>query len=297
MAAVLLSANIIAAQAVMLVSSVAMFPEIGHIGPIVIRTYTLLLDLAVLIGLGALARHGQHAEGKPGRWVDIGLLALVGGLIGGRLEHVAIHWAYFAEHPNEIVRIWQGGIGWHGAVLLGLLILAIGGVARNIKLAALTDALSIPLALGSLLIYTGCLGNRCGHGREVESLADYPFFLAMELPDMYGVVAPRLASQLYGVAFSIIMLMIALLLARRMTRQGIRFWLVLAMLGLGAFGIGFTRGDSNPMIGPLRLDQVLDISIVLISIAMALRAARQPVESKSPSRRARHFDIIQSGDG
>src|SRR5512138_2399460 len=151
-----------------------MYPELGHIGPIVIRTYTLLLDLAILIGLGMLAWQGGRTEGKSTPWLDAGLFALVGGIIGGRLEHIVIHWAYFVEHPAEIFQIWNGGLGWHGAVILGLLSLVIGCRVTKTRFTALAGILSLALPLGAMLAYTGCLMSRCGNGREVASLVGYP---------------------------------------------------------------------------------------------------------------------------
>ncbi len=93
------------------------------------------------------------------------------------------------------------------------------------------------------------------------TLADYPPPLALELPDVYGVVSPRLASQVYGLALSTIVLIAALVLTHLVKREGVRFWIVLALLGSGIFAIGFTRGDPIPMLGSLRLDQMLDLLI------------------------------------
>lgn len=272
-----------------------MYPELGQIGPIVIRTYTLLLDLAILIGLGMLAWQGKRADGEATRWVDSGLFGLVGGIIGGRLEHVVIHWAYFVEHPAEIAQIWNGGMGWHGAVMLGLAFLAISGRVTKTRFATLAGVLSLALPVGAMLTYTGCLMNRCGHGREVESLVGYPPLLVAELPDMYGMVTPRLASQLYGIVFCLLLLVVSIILARRVKRPELRFWPVLALLGLGAFGIGFTRGDSNPMLGPLRLDQILDLVVVVMGAAGTIRAIRHPAgETKTPGA-ARRFSAIRPG--
>lgn len=272
-----------------------MHPEVGQIGPIIIRTYTLLLDLAILIGLGMLAWQGKHTDGKPTRWLDCGLFALMGGIIGGRLEHAAIHWAYFVEHPVEILHIWNGGLGWHGSVMIGLAFLAIGCRVTKIHFSALAGVLALALPLGAMLTYTGCLMNRCGHGREVESMVGYPPLLVAELPDMYGMVTPRLASQLYGIVFCLFLLIASIILARRVKRPGLRFWPMLALLGLGAFGIGFTRGDSNPMLGPLRLDQILDLVMVAIGVIGAIRAMHQPVEETKVPDAARHFAAIRPG--
>jgi len=272
-----------------------MYPEVGQIGPIIIRTYTLLLDLAILLGLGMLMWQGQRSDGQAARWVDSGLFALVGGITGGRLEHVVIHWAYFVEHPAEIIQLWNGGLEWHGAVGLGLVFFALGSRVTKVRLAALGGVLSLALPLGAMLTYTGCLMNRCGHGREVETLVGYPPFLVAELPDMYGMVTPRLASQLYGIIFSLLLLIVSIILARRVKQPGLRFWLVLALLGLGAFAIGFTRGDSNPMLGPLRLDQILDLAMVTTGVVGTIRLMRNPIEETKAPGTARRFAAIRPG--
>lgn len=242
-----------------------MLPELGQIGSITTRTYTLLLDLAVLMGLGILTWQGWRIEQRPTAWLDAGLGAIVLGAIAARLGHVAIHWAYFSNHITEIAEVWRGGLDWHAAILGGLIGLALVCRWRQVSLPIVLDVLAVVLPLGAIFVSTGCLMESCGHGREVASLADYPPLVAAELPDLYGIRAPRLISQGYGIILALIVLVIALGTAQRIPHPG-RFWLVLLLLGLGLFGIGFTRGDSVPMVGVLRLDQILDLLIVAMAI-------------------------------
>jgi phosphatidylglycerol:prolipoprotein diacylglycerol transferase len=250
-----------------------MMPELGRIGPFVIRTYTFLLDVGILIGLGILAWQGWHIEDKPVEWTDAGLGALIGGFALGRAGHVAIHWTYFSSHSREIVMLWRGGIDWHGAVLGGLAGLGVVCLLRRLIFRQVTDVLAIVLPLGAAIVFTGCLTTSCGHGREVTSLADYPPYVAVELPDLYGVVRPRLACQLYGIVLSLVLLGLAGLMARLVHRRGVRFWPILTLLALGTFGIGYTRGDVVPMVGSLRLDQVLDLVVAGIGLLGSLVAA------------------------
>jgi phosphatidylglycerol:prolipoprotein diacylglycerol transferase len=259
-----------------------MMSELGHLGPITIRTYTLLLDAALLVGLGALAWRGWKIAEAPARWIDAGLGAIVGGLVLARLGHVAVHWTYFSEHQDEIAQVWKGGLNWHGAIVGGLIGLAAVGAWRGVPFRRAGDALALVLPLGAALTWAGCLASTCGHGREVRSLADYPTPLVGELPDLYGVVAPRLASQLYGVAFGLALFGVGLVLARIVRGSGVRLWIILALLGLGTFAIGFTRGDLVPTVGTLRLDQVLDLGIVALGVIGTIAAA-WPIRSEQAS--------------
>lgn len=243
-----------------------MVPELGRLGPITIRTYTLLLNVAVIISLMLLAWFGWQRGQRPSRWVDGGLWALGAGLVTARLGHVLIHWSYFSQHLAEAPQIWRGGLDWHAAVLGGMAALAIYQRQTEISWTALLEALALILPISALFIYTGCLMVSCGHGTEVITLANYPPLIAAELPDLYGVVAPRLTSQGYGIAMSLILLVVSLVLAGILRQQGLRFWILLALLSLGAFGIGFTRGDEIWSVGILRLDQVLDLIIAMLAV-------------------------------
>jgi phosphatidylglycerol:prolipoprotein diacylglycerol transferase len=244
----------------------SMAPELGRIGPIVIRTYTLLLDFAVVFGVAWLAWRGWRSEQRPAAWMDVGLGAIVGGIVTGRLGHVGVHWVYFSSHLEEIYQVWRGGIDWHTAFLGALAASVLICQYRKVSFFAVLDALAIVLPISAIFIYAGCLMVSCGHGREVASLANYPPLIALELPDLYGVVLPRLASQLYGLLWAVIVLALYhFFFSRWNMPPGIRFWLILALLALGAFAIGFSRGDSVPMIGVLRLDQVLDLLIAVVA--------------------------------
>jgi phosphatidylglycerol---prolipoprotein diacylglyceryl transferase len=245
-----------------------MAPEFARIGSISIRTYSLILDLAVLLTLAVLAWQGHRRDSRSTAWLDAGLGALVGGIVLGRAGHVAVYWGYYSHHLDQLIQLSRGGLDWHTAVLGAMLGLALGCRWRGVSFRDLTDVLALVLPLGAMLTYTGCLMTSCGHGYEVESLAGYPPLVVMELPDLFGVVAPRLASQLYGIAWSAVVLILTFTLIRRIERPGVRLWIVLALLALGAFAIGFTRGDEAPYVGALRLDQVLDLSIVVLGVLM-----------------------------
>jgi phosphatidylglycerol---prolipoprotein diacylglyceryl transferase len=252
-----------------------MAPEFARIGPMSIRTYSLILDLAVLITLGVLAWQGQRRATRGTAWLDAGLGALVGAVVLGRIGHVIVYWQYYSHHLDQILQLSRGGLNWHIAVLGALIGLALVCRWRGLSFREVTDVLALVLPVGAMLTYTGCLMTSCGHGYEVESLAGYPPLIVMELPDLFGVIAPRLASQVYGIVWSAIVLLLTFTLLRRIEREGVRLWLVLALLGLGAFAIGFTRGDEAPYLGALRLDQVLDLAIVVFGVLMALSMLRR----------------------
>jgi phosphatidylglycerol:prolipoprotein diacylglycerol transferase len=256
-----------------------MLPQVLRIGSLAFQTYTLLIDLSILIGLGAMAWRGWQLDDEPVPWLDAGLWAVAGGVLGGRAGHIFIHWAYFAEHVSEILAIWQGGINWHGAIAGGILGLYTGCLIRHVNFRRATDLMSLVLPVGAVFAYAGCLSSRCGYGQEVVNLAYYHPAIAAELPDVYGIVEPRLQTQLFGLLTGIALLGLSWLFSRRIQRPGVRFWIILTIMGLSIFLIDFTRGDSMPLVGVLRLDQYLDVLVAimgLIGLFTSTRSARSP---------------------
>jgi phosphatidylglycerol:prolipoprotein diacylglycerol transferase len=246
-----------------------MAPEFARFGSVSFRTYSLILDAAILIVLGVLAWQGQRRESRGTAWLDAGLGALAGGILLGRVGHVAVYWQYYSQHMDQVVQLSHGGIDWHMTVIGALIGMALVCRWRKLGFREITDVLALVLPLGAALFYTGCLMTSCGHGYEVESLAEYPPLVVMELPDLFGVIAPRLASQVYGIAWSVVVMALTFALIRRIERKGVRLWVVLALLTIGAFAIGFTRGDEAPYVAGLRLDQILDLGVLVFCILMA----------------------------
>lgn len=246
-------------------------PVIIDIGIGSIRTYTLALAAGVLITMLVFIRKLEHDRWT--RAVDVLLLALALALVLARVEHVLLNWAYFADNLNEILLLGAGGLGWHGAVLGALVGLEVGWQLRlhpghYRQFAEFLDTLAFGIPVLMLAAWFGCWSAGCGYGFEVATLADYPSLIAAELPDTYAVIAPRLNTPGFGMAWAVLVLLVAW---RAQNRSG-RFWLLLALVSLGMFLIGFARADNTPNVMGVRVDQVLDLIVFGFSAVCLLRA-------------------------
>lgn len=246
-------------------------PQID-IGPLTLRIFPAALTGAVLASLWLVQRRVR----LPVRsLIDIGLLALAGALIGARLGYVLLNLEAFAADPADVLRFTSGGLNWHGALIGALIGLWLAARWHSFDGEALLDALTPAIALIGLAAWAGCWAESCGYGVEVDTLARYPAYLVAELPDRFGIAAPRYSTQLYGVAWMGLALIAALLLMRGERLRGRRFWLTLALASMGMFAIGFWRADPSAFALGLRVDQLLDALFVLGGVIMAL-ARRAP---------------------
>lgn len=191
---------------------------------------------------------------------DLALAGLAGAVIGGRALHVLLNWDYFNAHFNEALSLYAGGLNWHGA-LAGVWVYARFRPSDP----KLLDALALILPVLALAAWAGCGAVGCGYGAEVPTLADYPAFAVSESRDVYGILAPRWNTPLFGMALAALVGLIMLICTGRGWLTGRRFWLALALLSGGMFALGFLRGDAAAHGFGLRADQLLDLGILAIS--------------------------------
>jgi phosphatidylglycerol:prolipoprotein diacylglycerol transferase len=231
-----------------------------------LQTYTLALTL----GIGASTVYCLfRVRQRPGPLVDVGLAALVAGLLLARLEHVLLNWNYFAYNVSEALQLNAGGLDWHGA-LLGALI---GGTVvarwRRVNTRDLLDAMTLGLPLMAHAAWYGCWAANCAYGVEVDTLAHFPAWAVSEAADIYGIAEPRYNTQIFGLWLTGALFLVAVIVLWQGWLAGARFWLILALFSAGMFVIGFFRGDDAPVLNGLRLDQWLDAIVGAVSFQLS----------------------------
>ena len=104
-------------------------PEVFTLGVFTLRWYSIAYIAGILIGwwylLKLLAQPGapmarRHAD-------DLVFYATLGIILGGRIGYVVFYAPEMFLHPLRILRLWDGGMSFHGGVLgvsLGLILFA-----------------------------------------------------------------------------------------------------------------------------------------------------------------------------
>ena len=261
--------------------------------------------LAYLVGLLAGWRIMVALMQRPALWGDRAPMAaeqveelltwiVVGVVIGGRLGFVLFYEAdYYLAHPVEIVRVWQGGMSFHGG-FLGVVLAAWVFARRNaIPPLRLADALAVATPVG------------LGLGRVANFINAELWGRPTDLP--WGVVFPgeaaqacatatmacaRHPSQLYEAALEGVLLLIALVwLVRRggLGRPGLALGVFLAGYGLARFVVEFFRQADARFITPdnplghvlggpvwgVTMGQLLSLPMVVVGAGFILWALRR----------------------
>ena len=165
-------------------------PEILSIGSWELRWYSLLFALGFILG-GQLLTRIYKQEGRPESYVETLTLYMVPAtVIGARLGHCLFYAPdYYLQHPLEILKVWEGGLASHGAIIS--IILAIYFYSRNHKdqsMLYVLDRLVITIALAACLIRVGHLLNSEIYGRITNSGMGFMFTHGTErsLKDRFG---------------------------------------------------------------------------------------------------------------
>ncbi len=114
-------------------------------------------------------------------------------VIGGRLGYIIFYdIAFYLKNPFEIIKVWQGGMSFHGALIGIILTTIVFSKKNNISIFLLSDLLSITAPVGLFLGRISNFLNQELIGRPTE------FFLSISYPneDIY-----RHISQIYEAIF------------------------------------------------------------------------------------------------
>jgi len=245
-------------------------PEIPFL-PFSIRWYGLLIASAVLIGV-TLSQYLARQRGvNPELIGDLAIWMVIGAIPLARLYYVAFQWEDYAQHPDQIIAIWKGGIAIHGALLGGLIAALIFCRIQRESFWQMADLVAPSLILGQAIGRWGNFFNSEAFGRPT----DLPWKLyipANRRPFGYESFEYFHPTFLYESLWNLMVFTILMVLFFRdrsgkiKLKTGTLFLVYLVVYSCGRFWIEGLRTDSL-MLGPLRIAQV--VSLVEIAIGLA----------------------------
>jgi prolipoprotein diacylglyceryl transferase len=155
---------------------------------LVIHVYALAILLGIAVAI-VVSNYRLTARGaEPWIVIDISIWAVIFGIIGSRIWHVATHPDdFFGEGKNpwdvtktgSVWAVWEGGVAIFGAVLFGALGVYIACRIAGLRFSAAVDAMAPTLLLAQAF---GRLGNY--FNQELFGLpTDLPWGLEIDRPN------------------------------------------------------------------------------------------------------------------
>ena len=257
-------------------------PVIFGLGPLQIRWYGLmyLLAFAVVYALGAW--RAPRAGFERADLSDIVFHGVAGVVLGGRAGFVLVYgFDTFVADPLWLLRVWEGGMSFHGGLLGVCVAMWLWARRRGRSLLEVADFVAplVPIGLG-----LGRVGNFIntelpGRVTDVAWGAHFPCFAVREHAlGCFGEYEPvlRHVSSLYQtLAEGVALFAIVWLYALRRRADGAVTGLFLAAYGALRFVTEFWR-QPDAHLGFVALDwlsmgQLLSIPMVAIGIFLLMR--------------------------
>ena len=267
-----------------------------------LRWYALAYIVGILIGWRIVVR----AISRPELWrndtpvmtrqqvEDLLFWVILGVILGGRLGYVLFYQpAYYLQNPGQILRVWEGGMSFHGGAIGVILAGLIFTLRKRINTISTGDMVCLGLAPG---LFLGRLANFInaelwGRPTDLPWGVAFPTVSAQNCPDVVGICA-RHPSQLYEALLEGLILG-ALLIYMAWRRGALKYegligGTFLTGYGLARFAVEFVRqpdaqfvSSGNPLglawhVGGwgLTMGQLLSLPMIAIGIYFILRAKR-----------------------
>ena len=221
-------------------------PVAFSIGPLVVHWYGIMYLIGFAAAWFLAQRHNRRINAGFSRdnIADLIFYCAIGVILGGRLGYIFFYnFSAFMEDPLMILRIWQGGMSFHGG-FIGVAIAALV-YARRIgrKFFEVADFVAPLSAIG---LGAGRLGNFI-NGELWGRVTDVPW--GMVFPFERAGVLPRHPSQLYQFFLEGVMLFLIVWIYSRKPRPTMAVsGLFLVTYGVFRFVVEFFREPDDHLL-------------------------------------------------
>lgn len=133
-----------------------MNPILFSIGRLKVTYYGLMYAISFILGIELGKKYGKQRGIAPEVIENYAFVAMISGLLGGRLYYVLFNLDYYLNYPGDIIAVWKGGMAIHGGIIGGIIGTCIYGKIKKINPLLLGDIAAAPLILGQAI---GRIGN------------------------------------------------------------------------------------------------------------------------------------------
>ena len=254
-------------------------PVAFAVGPLAVRWYGLAYIAGILLGwryaLYLAANDGRNARPNAADLDDFVSWAVVGIVLGGRLGYVLFYGGvHYLEYPLDVLKIWEGGMAFHGGVIGMMAAMVLFARRRQIPFLRLSDIVTTVAPIG---LFFGRVANFI-NGELFGRVTDGPW--GMVFPR--GGELPRHPSQLYEAVLegALLFVVLAVLMRLDWVQKRPGFVSGAFLLGYGAFRSVIERvREPDEHIGLLVFDlsmgQMLSLPMALFGLGVMIWAGRR----------------------
>ncbi|HLG71156.1 MAG TPA: prolipoprotein diacylglyceryl transferase [Chloroflexota bacterium] len=262
------------------VFSMPLDPIIVRLGGLAIHWYGLFIALGILVNVPLARRECKRKGISEDLVFNLAVWCVIFGVIGGRLYYVIQAdqpggFAYYIDHPGEILATWEGGMAFYGmvfAVFLTVLGYCYWSRKGQRLFWALLDMVAVFLPLGQTFGRLGNVvnGDIVGYPSNLPWAIRYPNPNALA-PDHVTAFQP---ASLYELLFSLALFGFLWWMRTRVKVPGLLFAMYTFLYSAGQFGIFYLR-DNPITVFDLKQAQVTALAVMVATLPLAAYLLRR----------------------
>lgn len=241
-----------------------MYPVLFRIGGLTFYTYGLMLGLGFAAGVYVASKRAEKEGVDPDSlfWFFIAILA--GGVVGGRITHVALNLRYYTDFLS-IIDTREGGLAIHGVLIGGTIAALIYSRVKRIHFLGLMDIIAPSVALGQGIGRIGCFFSGCCYGIKTSGTWGFETRYAPGLRHPY---------RLYESVLDLALFVALLYLASRIKTPGGLFTVYAGGYSAIRFFLEFFRDNDDYFLG-LSFGQWFSLVTLLVATATFIGLRRR----------------------
>lgn len=245
-------------------------PVAFQLGPIAVRWYGILIVSGIVLAY-YIGQREAVKRGLPEDFLaDMLIWTVPIAIISARIYYVAMRWEVYGANPERIIRIWEGGIAIHGALIGSIITAYIYSHIKGISFLKVADITAPSILVGQIIGRWGNFMNQEAYGGPVtRTFLENLFLPNWIIEQMYieqdgTYVHPTF---LYESVWNFIGLIILIFLRKLNLQRGEMFFFYIIWYSCGRFFIEGLRTDSLYLVGDLRSAQVVSIIGIVVGIS------------------------------
>lgn len=250
-------------------------PVLFSSGGITIYWYGFFIVLGIILAIITAILLSSYYNIKKDTIVDLSFWVIIFGIIGARIYHIFLEFPYYLDQPAQMIKVWEGGLAIHGALIAGLITLYLFCRQRGIIFWKMGAVLAPGTALAQAVGRWGNYFNQELFGKPTELPWGVPI-------DVIHRPTEYISSQFFHPTFlyeslgSILIFLLLLgvhifIIKQKKTTSSHYFFVVifyLILYSLLRFGTEFIRIDDTPIWFGIRFPQLISTVIVIAGIIL-----------------------------
>ena len=154
-------------------------PIAFQVGALKIRWYGLLIVSGIVLAYLFAQREAVKRGLPEDFFADLLIWAVPMAIISARIYYVIMKWENYSDNPIDIIKVWEGGIAIHGALIGAFVTAYIFCRIKGVSFLKVADIAAPSILIGQIIGRWGNFVNQEAHGGPVSR----EFLESLFLPD------------------------------------------------------------------------------------------------------------------